>query len=65
LGLKIHAQEIIPDQNWEEEEEKQSSFQYYSQNPININAVTEAEWLNLAILSKEQIREFFLHRIYI
>ncbi len=65
LAMQSHAQEIIPDQNWEEEEEKQNSFQYYKQNPININAVTEAEWLNLAILNKEQIREFFLHRLYI
>lgn len=45
-----------------EEEEKQSTFQYYFQNPLNINSVTEAEWISLSILTKEQIEAFFAHR---
>ena len=43
------------DQNVHEEEERQSTYNYYFQNPLNINSVTEAEWKSLTILTKSQI----------
>lgn len=49
-------------QDHSEEEEKLSSFNYYYQNPININTATEAEWNSLAILNQQQIDDFFQHR---
>jgi len=46
----------------EEEEERQSTYNYYFQNPLNINSVTEAEWKSLTILTKSQIDAFFVHK---
>ncbi len=60
--LVCFAQDNVVEPNWIEEEEKQSSFNYYYQNPLNINTVTEAEWMSLAILNNDQIKAFFIHR---
>ncbi|MFM6948707.1 MAG: ComEA family DNA-binding protein [Aquirufa sp.] len=59
----IFAQDSNKDlTNYEEEEERQSIYNYYFQNPLNINTVTEAEWNSLSILTKSQIDDFMQHR---
>ena len=50
----------IPTQ--EEEEEKQSSFDYYLANPLNINLVTEGEMHSSLLFSQEQITSFLTFR---
>lgn len=46
----------------QEEEEKQSSFDYYLANPLNINLVTEVELQSSLLFSPNQIAEFLRHR---
>jgi len=46
----------------EEEEEKQSSFDYYLANPLNINLVTEEELQSSLLFSSLQISEFLAFR---
>jgi hypothetical protein len=48
-----------------EAEEKQSTWNYYLQNPIDINHVKESELENLQILSPKQIKAFLEHRSHI
>jgi hypothetical protein len=48
-----------------EAEEKQSTWNYYLQNPIDINHVKESELENLQILSPKQIKAFLEHRRHI
>lgn len=60
---RAFAQDAHMEQNvLVEEEERQSTYNYYFQNPLNINSVTEVEWNSLSILSKEQKEAFFAHR---
>ncbi|MEN9961108.1 MAG: hypothetical protein RL045_1361 [Bacteroidota bacterium] len=46
----------------QEEEEKQSSFDYYLANPLNINRVTETELQSSLLFSPEQIASFLAFR---
>jgi hypothetical protein len=46
----------------QEEEEKQSSFDYYLANPLNINFVTETELQSSLLFSSEQITNFLAFR---
>jgi len=48
-----------------EAEEKQATWNYYLQNPIDINQVKPSELENLQILSPQQIKSFMEHRAYI
>lgn len=45
-----------------EAEEKQATWNYYLQNPIDINQVKPSELENLQILSPQQIKSFMEHR---
>lgn len=57
ISLACFAQ--IPPQ---EEEEKQSSFDYYLANPLNINLVSESELQSSLLFSSDQITAFIAHR---
>lgn len=46
----------------QEEEEKQSSFDYYLANPLHINLVSEAELHSSLLFSTDQINAFLLYR---
>jgi hypothetical protein len=46
----------------QEEEEKQTSFDYYLANPLNINLVSEAELQSSLLFSTEQIKAFLSFR---
>jgi hypothetical protein len=57
ISLACFAQ--IPTQ---EEEEKQSSFDYYIANPLNINLVSETELQSSLLFSSDQITAFIAFR---
>ncbi len=57
ISLACFAQ--IPTQ---EEEEKQSSFDYYLANPLNINLVSETELQSSLLFSSDQITAFIAFR---
>ena len=59
LGILGQEPELI------EAEEKQATWNYYLQNPIDINQVKPSELENLQILSPQQIKSFMEHRAYI
>jgi hypothetical protein len=59
LLCPLFAISQIPTQ---EEEEKQSSFDYYLANPLNINLVTEIELQSSLLFSAEQITSFLAFR---
>lgn len=59
LLCPLFAISQIPTQ---EEEEKQSSFDYYLANPLNINLVTEIELQSSLLFSAEQITSFLTFR---
>ncbi len=46
----------------EQEEEKQTNFSYYLQNPFDINLVSPKELQTLGILTQDQINHFLVHR---
>lgn len=46
----------------QEEEEKQTSFDYYLANPLNINLVSETELQSTLLFSAEQISDFLAFR---
>lgn len=46
----------------QEEEEKQTSFDYYLANPLNINLVSEAELHSSLLFTAEQIKSFLVFR---
>lgn len=46
----------------EQEEEKQTNFSYYLQNPFDINLVSQDELGILGILNQTQINHFLVHR---
>ena len=49
----------------QEEEEKQSSFDYYIANPLNINLVSETELQSSLLFSSDQIKAFLVFRTQI
>jgi hypothetical protein len=59
LLCPLFAISQIPTQ---EEEEKQSSFDYYLANPLNINLVTQIELQSSLLFSAEQITSFLAFR---
>ncbi|MEN9703374.1 MAG: hypothetical protein RLZZ209_802 [Bacteroidota bacterium] len=46
----------------QEEEEKQSSFDYYLANPLNINLVSEQEMQSSLLFTSKQIADFIAYR---
>lgn len=49
-------------QTWDESEIRQSTFQHYLQNPIDINQAKAADWYQLGLLNAKQIQSFFEFR---
>jgi len=61
IGQGLFGQEV----DLTEAEEKQGTWNYYLQNPIDINQVKPSELENLQMLSPQQIKAFMDHRTYI
>ncbi len=64
LGLLLFASlpllaQVDETQPWDESEIRSSIFQYYIQNPIDINQAKEADWYHLGLVNSSQIKAFF------
>ncbi|CAM4323299.1 hypothetical protein EWU23_09590 [Cytophagaceae bacterium 50C-KIRBA] len=46
-------------QTWDESEIRQSTYQHYLQNPIDINQAQASDWYPLGLLNAKQIASFF------
>lgn len=60
-AYSLHAQ-VDDTQTWDESEIRQSAFQHYLQNPIDINLAKPADWYQLGLLNAKQIQSFFEFR---